>query len=157
VSGDTYVGDATFPQYSPEGIWTIGLGIIRDNVGNEYVPSMADLQQRGINVVIGNGSFATSYPRELSDLDVGKKGVSGKVKAAVGACEEGTPVRLQRKRSTGWKTIEEIWMKYPKRFGFGHLSLKTGARYRVYVPAFGLGTPVLTTCGKAAQKFKLES
>jgi hypothetical protein len=117
----------------------------------------AERQQRGINVVIGNGSLLTAYPREISDMNrPTKKSVSGKVSADVRACEEGTPVRLQRKRSTGWKTIEETWLEF-HRFDFNHLSLKTGARYRVYVPAFGLGTPVLTTCGKAAQKFKLES
>jgi hypothetical protein len=51
------------------------------------------------------------------------------------------------------RTVTSV--QFPKRFAFS--SLKTGARSRVYVPAFGLGTPVLTTCGKAAQKFKLES
>jgi hypothetical protein len=157
ATGDTYVGDATFPQFSPQGIWTIGWVSFRDNAGNNGFDTNAELQQRGINVVIGNGSLLTAYPREISDMNrPTKKSVSGKVSADVRACEEGTPVRLQRKRSTGWKTIEETWLEF-HRFDFNHLSLKTGARYRVYVPAFGLGTPVLTTCGKAAQKFKLES
>jgi hypothetical protein len=156
VSGDIYVGDLTFPQFSPEGIWPIDLGSSETTGGNEYIPSTAELQKAGINVVIGNDSFQTAYSREIPAMDFTNKSVSGKVKAETRACEEGTPVRLQLKRSTGWKTIEETWLESP-RFNFNHLSLKTGPRYRVLVPSFGLGTPVVTTCGKASQKFKLES
>jgi hypothetical protein len=128
MSGDTYAGDLTFPQFSPQGIWPIAEVFLRDNAGNNSFPNNADLQQRGINSVIGNGSFETAYSREISRLNYSKKGMNGRVSAEARACEEGMPVRLQRKRSTGWKTIQASWLEF-NNFEFRHLSLKTGVKY----------------------------
>jgi len=155
ASGDTYVGDLTFPQFSPQGIWTIAAVSFRDNAANDGFDTNADLYQRGINVVIGNGSFETAYPRQISRLNYGKTLVNARVSVEGKACD-GTPAQLQRKRSTGWHTIEKTWIVFGS-IGFRHQPLKTGAKYRVYVPSFGLGTPVLAKCGKASQKFIVES
>jgi hypothetical protein len=151
VSGDTYVGDLTFSQFAPQGIWTIAAVSLQDNAGNSRFESNADLLQRGINVVVGNGSFETTYSRQISRLNYGKTLVNANVSAEGKACEAG-PAKLQRKRSTGWDTVQKTWIEFGTA-RFKHASLKTGAKYRVYVPSFGLGTPVLATCGKASQKF----
>jgi hypothetical protein len=105
TGGDSYTAVVTIPAFSEVGVWkdwNIGL---YDNYENEGFVGYDDLLARGMNLAVGVGTFATSYPRSVS-LKVRGTQASGLVESdPASTCFWWVPVSLQHKRKSGWTKV----------------------------------------------------
>jgi hypothetical protein len=153
VGGDTYQISIVYPQYSGSGVDREFSIEFRDRVGNTVYLSPVGLLEQGFNLAVGLNDFSTSYPRTVS-LDLTKKKARGVVDdhSDEVACSGRTPVTLERKARTGWRVIATA-MSAPD--GSWKFPIQQPGRYRITAPAFGLGTPTVTTCGQATESGRI--
>lgn len=147
-SSNTYRATLTFAPNSEEGVWMSWAVYLADNAGNELYLEEGELLDRGINVAVGVGSFATSQSRTIG-LQINTIRALGKVLGDAGTtCEAWVPVLLERKAPSGW---QRVWQTHTRQGGGFSIKrdFKPG-KYRATALELGVGTPTLTTCERVS-------